>query len=70
MTKTSETIHHSDTGRCKQAAPERSRKLLAIVAAVGLCIGSPWNAAALVWGLSLSWYGLARVGATSYSLPG
>jgi hypothetical protein len=54
----------------QQRAAKPSRNLLAIIAAAGLCIGSPWNAAALLWGLSLSCYGLARVRAKAYPLPG
>jgi hypothetical protein len=54
----------------EQPAPRSTRNLLAIFAAACLCIGSPWNVAAAIWGLSLSCYGCARVRARAYPLPG
>jgi hypothetical protein len=54
----------------QQPAPKPSRNLLAIIAATCLCIGSPWNVAAAIWGLSLSCYAHARVRARASPLPG
>jgi hypothetical protein len=54
----------------QRTAPKPTRNLLAIIAAACLCIGSPWNVATLLWDLSLSCYGLARVRARAYPLPG
>jgi hypothetical protein len=53
-----------------QQPAQNGRKVLAIFAAACLCIGSPWSVAAAMWGLCLSCYGLARVRARAYPLPG
>ena len=82
MTKTSETIVSGELAReavivpaprslaVQQAAPKDARNLLAIVASACFCIGSPWNVAVILWGLSVSCYTLARVRARAYPLPG
>jgi hypothetical protein len=56
--------------RAVQQRAAKGRNILAIIAGAGLCIGSPWHAAVIVWGLSLSCYGLARVRARAHPIPG
>jgi hypothetical protein len=56
--------------RAVRQPASKARNILAMIAGAGLCIGSPWNAAVILWGLSLSCYGIARVRARAYPLPG
>ena len=63
-------IVHPPRSRAVQPRAAKGRNILAIIAGASLCIGSPWNAAVIAWGLSLSCYGLARVRARAHPIAG